>query len=69
MEIEDFEKLKEGDRVVLKHNDSLATVVKTGIIDRLRKESMVKLKCDIKTWSCPYFFRHEIKEVHYKPKG
>lgn len=54
-------KLKEGDRVVLTHNNSYAKVVKTGIIDTLNGSPMVKLDCEVKTWGCPFFFSREIK--------
>lgn len=51
---EDFSKLKEGDRVMINHSGA-ATIKKVGKIALI-------LKCDKPTWSCPIFYRHEIKE-------
>ena len=59
MDLETFENLKEGDRVICNYGSS-ATVIKTGVIDSLKKSKMVKLKVDKKKWSCPYFFRNEL---------
>lgn len=60
MKLSSFKKLKTGDRVICEYGSG-ATVVKVGIKDVFNGEGMVKLKVDKKMWSCPYFFRKEIK--------
>lgn len=50
-----FADLKEGDRVKTKLS-GMATVTGTGY----NKGKMVKLKCDKKKWSCPYFYESEL---------
>ena len=52
----DFNNLKIGDRVNTGYS-GLATVVD------ITKHGMIKLNCDFKKWSCPYFYRSEIKEI------
>jgi hypothetical protein len=54
-----FLKLKTGDRVICNYGSG-ATVIETGIKDTFARE-MVRLKVDIKKWSCPFFFRSELK--------
>jgi len=56
----DFSNLKIGDRVMTK-SSGMATVVETGCYNN----TMVKLKCDKKKWSCPYFYE---RELILKPK-
>ena len=51
-----FSELKVGDRVETKES-GMATVVKVGSY----KGNMVKLLCDKKKWSCPYFYESELK--------
>lgn len=52
-----FENLKEGDRVLCNYG-SEATVM----IPKCNHGSTVKLKCDNPKWSCPFFYRSEIKK-------
>ena len=50
-----FKELKVGDRV--KTNLSgMATVIEVGCYNG----TMIKLKCDKKKWSCPYFYESEL---------
>lgn len=60
MDEETFNNLKIGDRVVCNYG-SEATVIKIGVKDVQTQRKMVVLKCDKKKWSCPYFFRSELK--------
>lgn len=60
MDEKTFNNLMVGDRVVCNYG-SAATVLKVDIKDAITKDKMVMLKCDYKKWSCPYFYRHELK--------
>lgn len=51
-----FSKLKTGDRVKTKWS-GMATVLEVGCYNN----TMVKLKCDKKKWSCPYFYENELE--------
>jgi len=51
-----FSELKVGDRVETKAS-GMATVVEVDCC----KGTMVKLLCDKKRWSCPYFYESELK--------
>lgn len=62
MRLSTFEKLKIGDRVICEYGSS-ATVIGVGIKDVFNGKDMVKLKVDKKMWSCPYFFREELKKM------
>ena len=55
-----FNDLKEGDRVKTNYS-GMATVVQTGCYSG----KMIKLKCDVPKWSCPYFFEDEL-DLTYK---
>lgn len=61
MDVQEFNKLKPGDRVKTVSSGE-ATVIKTGIKDVHNGEQMVRLKCDKTYWACPYFFRSEISK-------
>jgi preprotein translocase subunit YajC len=60
MDEETFNNLKVGDRVVCNYG-SEATVIKIGAKDVHTKRKMVVLDCDKKKWSCPFFYRYELK--------
>jgi preprotein translocase subunit YajC len=60
MDLKTFENLNKGDRVICNYGSG-ATVIKTGITDNFNGDAMVKLKVDKRKWSCPYFFRTELK--------
>lgn len=62
MEETTFYNLKEGDRVMCNYGSG-ATVIKTGVKDSLNRGDMVKLQVDTRKYSCPFFFRSELKEV------
>lgn len=50
-----FHKLKVGDRVKTKLS-GMGTVLEVGCYNN----TMVKLKCDKKKWSCPHFYESEL---------
>ena len=52
----DFSKLKIGDRVKTKFS-GISTVLEVGCYNN----TMVKLKCDKKKWSCLYFYESELE--------
>ncbi len=57
-----FTELKVNDRVKTLYS-GMATVIKTGCYNG----TMVKLDCDIKKWSCPYFYEREL-DLKFKNK-
>lgn len=60
MDLDTFNNLKEGDRVICNYGSG-ATVIKTSVKDSLGRGDMVKLKVDNRKWSCPFFFRSELR--------
>ena len=60
MDEKTFNNLKVGDRVLCNYG-SEATVVRIGVEDAHTKRKMVVLKCEKPRWSCPFFYRHELK--------
>lgn len=55
---DEFQELKSGDRVKTNHSGE-ATVTKG--IKEIGGGKMVRLNCDKKRWSCPYFYQSEIE--------
>lgn len=61
---QEFKSLQKGDRVLLRYGSE-----GTCQEDFHEKTQSVKIKADVKRWSCPYFFRYEIKKVLSKTKS